>query len=103
MYGAIINGRPCFCALAAVRNSQDLEWLVKEAEIPTGRAGREFVVAGPDRPAFRVAVGPSLYEVTRLDDAKAAICTDAVSVEELARHRIGEALQRGQLFTPILK
>lgn len=102
MYGAIIDGRPSLCALAAVRDSQDLEWLVKEAEILTGRPGREFVVAGTERLAFRVAVGPSFCEVTCLDDAQAAFCKDVVPVEELARHVIGIALQHGQLFTPIL-
>ena len=38
--------------LLPVRSLNDLDWFVKESEIITGNPGREFVVAGADRPTF---------------------------------------------------
>jgi hypothetical protein len=102
MYGAVMNGRATALGFVAVREADDIALLVKEAEIVTGKPGRQFVVAGPERRDYRVAVGPFFFEVTRLDDGNEPIFTDVVMVEDLGQHRLGAALKSGRLFTPVV-
>ncbi len=102
MYGAVMNGRATALGLVAVREADDIASLVKEAEIVTGKPGRQFVVAGAARRVYRVAVASFVFEVTPLDDGNEPIFTDAVVIEDLGQHRLGEALQSGQLFTPVV-
>lgn len=54
--------------LVPVRNLDHLDWLVKESEMLTGTSGREFVVAGADRPAFLVQIDHAGYAIARIDD-----------------------------------
>ena len=49
--------------LVPVRTLNDLDWLVKESELMTGEPGREFVVAGADRPAFHVRLEHGGYQI----------------------------------------
>ena len=102
MYGAIAAGRPGVCGLVPVRDGSEIAFLVKEAEIVTGKPGRQFVVAGAARQVYRVAVASFVFEVTPLDDGNEPIFTDAVVIEELGQHLLGAALQSGRLFTPIV-
>ena len=102
MYGAIAAGRPGVCGLVAVRDGSEIVFLVKEAEIVTGKPGRQFVVAAAERLDYRVAVGPFFFEVTQLDTGNEPTLTDVVMVENLGQHRLGGALQSGQLFTPVV-
>jgi len=39
--------------LLSVQAPEDIEYLVKESEVLTGRSGRTFVIAGADRSALR--------------------------------------------------
>lgn len=102
MYGAVMKGRATACGLVAVREADDIAFLVKEAEIVTGKPGRQFVVAGPERRDYRVALESFVFEVTPLDHGNEATLTDLVMVEDLGQHRLGAALQSGQLFTPVV-
>lgn len=102
MYGAVMNGRATALGFVAVREADDVALLIKEAQIVTGEPGRHFVVAGPEPLAYRVAVGPFFFEVTRLDKGGEPTLTDVVMVEDLGQHRLGAALQSGQLFTPVV-
>jgi hypothetical protein len=40
--------------LLSVQAPEDIEYLVKESEVLTGRSGRTFVIAGADRLVYRV-------------------------------------------------
>lgn len=40
--------------LLNVRAPEDIEFLVKESEVLTGKPGRTFVIAGADRLSYRV-------------------------------------------------
>lgn len=102
MYGAVMKGRAWALGLVAVREVDDIVFLVKEAEILTGKPGRQFVVAGPERRDYLVAVKSFVFEVTPLNHGNEAILTDAVMVADLGQHRLGAALQSGQLFTPVV-
>ncbi|MBK8335087.1 MAG: hypothetical protein IPL03_00240 [Sterolibacteriaceae bacterium] len=102
MYGAIAAGRPGVCGLVPVREDSEIAFLVKEAEIVTGKPGRQFVVAGAARQVYRVAVASFVFEVTPLDGGNEPIFTDAVAIEALGQHRLGAAMQSGQLFTPVV-
>lgn len=101
MHGAVMKGRATAVGFVAVCEADDIAFLVKEAEIVSGKPGRHFVVAGPERRHYRVAVGTFFFEVTSLDNGNAPI-SEVVMVEDLRQHRIGAALQSGQLFTPIV-
>ena len=88
--------------LLPVRSLNDLDWFVKESEIITGNPGREFVVAGADRPTFRIHLDHVGYQIARVDrgDQAALVCATA---PELVQHVLVDALARGQLFTTALQ
>lgn len=102
MYGAGMKDRAIAFGFVGVRDAEDIVLLVKEAEIVTGKPGRQFVVAGAARQAYRVGVESFVFEVTPLGDGNEPIFTDAVVIEELGQHLLGAALQAGQLFTPVV-
>jgi hypothetical protein len=54
-------------SLLTVQAPEDIEFLVKESEVLTGRAGRTFVIAGADWLAYRVHWHPIGLKVERLD------------------------------------
>lgn len=84
--------------LVPVRTLGDLEWFVKESELLTGNAGRRFVVAGADRPAYRVQSDPAGFQISRLDED---IGGDPMlaTAPELVGHTLGNALACGLLYT----
>jgi hypothetical protein len=89
--------------LVRVRSLNDLAWFVKESEDINGLAGREFVVAGADRPAFRVSLDQSGYTILRLDrDACPRVALRATA-RELGDHTVGDALACGLLYTAALQ
>ena len=102
MYGAGMKDRAIAFGFVGVRDAEDIVLLVKEAEIVTGKPGRQFVVAGPERQVYRVAVASFVFEVTPLDDGNEPIFTDVVMIEDLGQHRLGAALKSGRLFTPVV-
>jgi hypothetical protein len=85
--------------LLPVRSVDDLDWYVKESEIVSGAPGREFIVAGADRPAFRVRIDHAGYEILRIDLDNAPHPPTLASAAELIHHTVGEALACGLLYT----
>jgi hypothetical protein len=84
--------------LVPVRSLDDLAWLVKESEIMTGEPGREFVIAGADRPAYHVQFEGSGYQIRRTDRSEADHPHQATG-PELRRHSLGDALMHGLVYT----
>ena len=87
-------------SLLTVQAPEDIEFLVKESEVLTGRAGRTFVIAGADWLAYRVHWHPIGLKVERLDAEGRVLSTRHLLPRELLRHSLIEALAAGQLFTP---
>ena len=96
--------------LLSVQALEDIEYLVKESEVLTGRSGRTFVIAGADRLVYRVhwqpltesgghAAGSGL-KVERLDAHGRVVSTQHLQVWEFLEHSLVEAQAAGQLFTP---
>ncbi len=102
MYGAIVNTKPAFSGHVAVRNVVDMEFLVKESEVITGRPGRKFIICGADRITYRVQSNLSGYEVHRLDEAGNSMCAEHMLPEMISMHNLGEAMREGCLFTSLL-
>jgi hypothetical protein len=86
--------------LLAVETPEEIEFLVKESEVLTGRAGRTFVIAGADRLAYRVHWHPIGLKVERLDGDGQVLSTQHVLPWEFRGHSLAQALVAGQLFTP---
>ena len=86
--------------LLTVQAPEDIEFLVKESEVLTGRAGRTFVIASADCLPYRVHWHPIGLKVERLDAAGQILSTRYLLPKEFIRHSLMEALAAGQLFTP---
>lgn len=99
---------PCIASdaprLLSVRAPEDIEHLVKESEVLTGRAGRSFVVRGADWLVYRVHWHPRELpggvKVERLDARGHVLVTQHLQVWEFLDHSLVEAQAAGQLFTP---
>jgi hypothetical protein len=102
MYGAIVDSRATFGSLIKVRCTEDIEFLVKESEVVTGKPGRKFVISGADRLVYRIQWNPSGYQVQRLDAAGNPTNTMYLKPESLGKHSVGDAMREGYLFTPTL-
>lgn len=102
MYGSILDRRPAVGGLIQVRTPADIEYLVKESEVVTGHPGRKFVIHGADRLAYRIAWHPNGYQVERLNESDKPTSTMYLLPAQFNAHGLGEALSRGQLFTPAL-
>jgi len=87
--GSMVNVNAC----------EDIEFLVKESEVITGRRGRKFVISGADQLVYLIQWSPDGYKVQRLDNKGNATSTLYVQPEELGSHSLGEALRAGQLYT----
>ena len=100
----LLNGHllPAYAGLVPVRTPRDLEYLVTESEVVTGKPGRKFVIAGADRLTYRVQWQPHGYCVERLDEADKPICTMYLRPPEFHAHSLGSALRGGVLLTPAL-
>lgn len=88
--------------LQAVSAPEDIEYLVKESEVLTGRPGRIFVIAGADRLSYRIQWHATGFKVERLDAQGDALDTLHLLPWEFVDHSIVEALGAGQLFTPLV-
>lgn len=87
-------------SLLTVHAPEDIEFLVKESEVLTGRTGRTFVIAGADWLAYRVHWHPIGLKVERLNDEGRVLSTQHLLPREFFGHSLIEALAAGQLFTP---
>jgi hypothetical protein len=102
MYGSLLDRRPAVGGLIQVRWPADIEYLVKESEVVTGHPGRKFVICGADRLTYRIVWHPNGYHVERLDESDKPTSTMYLPPAQFSAHGLGEALSRGQLFTPAL-
>ena len=99
---SILDRRRADGRLIQVRTPANIEYLVKEGEVVTGHPGRKFVIYGADRLAHRIAWHPNGYHVERLDESDKPTSTMYLLPAQFSAHDLGEALSRGQLFTPAL-
>ena len=90
-------------SLLTVQAPEDIEFLVKESEVLTGRAGRTFVIAGADWLAYRVHWHPIGVKVERLNAEGRVLGTQHLLPREFLGHSLIEALAAGQLFTPPIR
>lgn len=88
--------------MVSVRATEDIEFLVKESEIITGRFGRKFVIASADRLVYLIQWHRDAYQVQRLDDQGNPVCTLTMLPDAFEAHSLGEALRAGQLFTSLV-
>ena len=86
--------------LLSVQAPEDIEYLVKESEVLTGRSGRTFVIAGADWLTYRVHWHPIGLKVERLDVEGRVLSTQHLLPREFLGHSLIAALAAGQLFTP---
>jgi hypothetical protein len=84
--------------LLPVRSEVELEFLVKESEIVTGKPGRQFVVTGAERLTYHVEWHGAGLSVRRLQREESK--TLFVQRRDLPGHTLGSAMLYGQLFTP---
>lgn len=89
--------------LLNVRALEDIEFLVKESEVLTGKSGRTFVIAGADHLSYRVQWHPMGSKVERLDARGQAVSSQHLLPREFLNHSVVEALRAGQLFTPLVR
>lgn len=89
-------------SLLVVRTPQDVEYLVKEIEVITGKSGRTFVVSGADRLHYRVhwrLQGQSQgVTIERLDATSRVVHSRHLLLWEFLEHSLMDALAVGQLF-----
>ena len=102
MHQRINDRRPAISGLVQVCTPAEIEYLVKESEVVTGNRGRKFVIYGADRLAYRIAWCPHGYQVERLDESDKPTSTMYLLPAQFGAHGLGEAISRGQLFTPAL-
>lgn len=102
MYGAILNTRPAFGGMIQVHDLHEIEHLVKESEVVTGKPGRKFVVRadGSGNLTYRIHWHPNGYKVHRLNELDAPTCSIELLPEQLMQHALGKALLQGSLYTP---
>lgn len=88
--------------LVTVRTIEDIEFLVKESEVLTGRRGRKFIITGATRLAFRVHWYPTGYQVRRLNMDTDKPCNRKLFMRPYVflLHGLGRALRTGRLCTP---
>lgn len=91
---------PTARTLVPVSDPGEIEYLVKESEVLTGRAGRCFVVAGADRLTYWVHWHPLGFKVERLDEQGGVLDRRHLLPREFEAHSVALALASGQLFTP---
>lgn len=82
-----------------VHATEDIEFLVKDSEVITGRLGRKFLIASADRLSYLIQWHPDGYQIQRLDLEDKPIYTLTLRASEFQQHSLGEALCAGQLFT----
>src|SRR5687767_1426503 len=99
MYGAMIDSRSAFSCLIQVNSLEDIEFLVKESEVLTGKPGRQFVISGQGRINYRIHWNPSGYQIQHLNAAGNPTNTLHMKPESLAEHSLGVAMREGFLFT----
>jgi hypothetical protein len=85
--------------LVPVHCERDIEALVKESEVLTGRPGRKFIVAGAERIAYHVKWNALGLCVRRVQQDSELSDAQFMRAREFNDHTLGAALRCGQLFT----
>ncbi|MFT3815715.1 MAG: hypothetical protein QM740_20505 [Acidovorax sp.] len=86
-------------SLVPVRDTQDIDFRIKESELVTGIAGRTFVVFGSPVESYRIELRPCGYLVDPLDGHGCRTGAHYVSAAEWAGHSLARALRVGLVFT----
>jgi hypothetical protein len=81
---------------------EDLEFLVKESEVLTGRSGRRFVIASADRLYYRVHWRSPVLVIERVDQRGAVCDRQFLLPWEFEHHPLGQAMDSRQLFATAL-
>ena len=89
--------------LLNVRAPEDIEFLMKESEVLTGKPGRTFIIPGVDHLSYRVQWHPMGFKVERLDAHGQALNSQHLLPWEFLDHSIVETLRAGQLFTLLVR
>jgi len=84
--------------LVPVQSTIELLTLVLESESVTGDAGRDVVIHGAERLAYRVEWTPFAFRVRRLDAAGTGDREWTLAQAEFETHGLGEAIRTGMLF-----
>ena len=82
---------------------EEIELLVKESEVLTGKPGRTFVIAGADRLTYRVQWRATGFKVERLDAQGRTLNVQHLLPWEFVDHSVVEALNAGHLFTAAIR
>ncbi len=82
----------------AVRGIEDLEFLVKESEVLTGRSGRRFVVASADRLHYLVHWRSPALVIERIDAHGIVRDRQQLLPWEFDEHPVAQAIASRQLF-----
>lgn len=89
--------------LRQVLSREMLDYYVKEYELLTAERGREFVVLGAERIAYRVGLCQNGYEIQRESESGTAVHPLLrAPAHDLHKHAIGKAMVSGALFTSTL-
>ena len=81
-----------------VRGIEDLEFLVKESEVLTGRSGRRFVVASADRLHYLVHWRSPALVIERIDGHGIVRNRQLLLPWEFEEHPVAQAIASRQLF-----
>lgn len=85
-----------------VRRIEDLEFLVKESEVLTGRSGRRFVVASADRLYYQIHWRSPALVIEQIDD-RGTVCDRQLLLPwEFEEHPVAHAIASRQLFASTL-
>ena len=87
----------------AVSAPEEIEFLVKESEVLTGKPGRTFVIAGADRLTYRVPWHTAGFTVERLDAQGRTLNVQHLLPWEFIDHSVVEALNAGQHFAAAIR
>lgn len=77
---------------------EDLEFLVKESEVLTGRSGRRFVIASADRLYYQVHWRSPALVIERVDEQGAVCDRQFLLPWEFEHHPLAQAMESRQLF-----
>lgn len=77
---------------------EDLEFLVKESEVLTGRSGRRFVIASADRLYYQVHWRSPALVIERVDQCGTVCDRQFLLPWEFQHHPLGQAMDSRQLF-----
>jgi hypothetical protein len=90
---------PIATHLIPVQNREQLQWLVKESEMLTGRPGREFFLVGDDRPALNVLLDHTGHEIVANGCCNASDLPRQAGTQQLRELTLDLAFFFGLLFT----